>query len=100
MSQDKELEHWQKLSEVCLNVSSTMFAIIFAILFGLWSTVGKPPNSFWAGFFAIAITFLLEVSCCVRVLYVSKKEQMQTAKSLAKLSVVFMFSMIAEMIIL
>jgi hypothetical protein len=100
MGEERELEHWQKLSEVCLNISSTMFAIIFSIIFGLWSTAGKPSTSFWTGFLAIAITFVLEVSFCIWALYGSKKEMLPRVRRLAKLSVLGMFAMVVEMVIM
>jgi hypothetical protein len=94
------LEHWQKLSEICLNISSTMFAIIFSIIFGLWSTAGKPSSSFWVGFLAIAVTFVLEALDCIWALYGSKKEVLLRVKRLAKLSILGMFAMVAEMVIM
>lgn len=100
MSDDQELEHWQKLSEVCLNISSTMFAIIFSIIFGLWSTAGKPSGNFWLGFLSIAITFVLEASDCIWALYGSKKEVLARIRILAKLSIVGMFAMVAEMVVM
>jgi hypothetical protein len=100
MSVEQELEHWQKLSEVCLNVSSTMFAIIFSIIFGLWSIVGKPSGSFWLGFFVIAVTYFFEAFCSIWVLYISKKEKLQNVKRATQLSVLAMFLMVAEMIIM
>jgi len=100
MSEERELEHWQKLGEVCLNMSSTMFAIIFSIIFGLWSTVGKPSSSFGVGFLAIAITFVLEALLCISTLYGSKKEVLPRVKVLAKLSVLGMFAMVVEMILM
>jgi len=100
MTEEQDIEHWHKLSEICMNVSSTMFAIIFSIIFGLWSTAGKPSSTFWTGFLAIAITYVLEALSCVSALYTSRKEMLTQVKRLAKLSILGMFIMIAEMVIM
>lgn len=100
MGVEGDLEHWQKLSEICLNISSTMFAIIFSIIFGLWSTIGKPSGNFWVGFLAIALTFVFEVLVCISALYGTSKQLLSRVKRLAKLSILGMFAMIAEMIIM
>jgi hypothetical protein len=96
--EERELEHWQKLSEVCLNVSSTMFAIIFSIIFGLWSTAGKPSGSFSLGFFAIALTYVVEALMCIFALYGNKKGVLPYVSMFAKLSVLFLCIIIAEMV--
>jgi hypothetical protein len=93
---EEELIHWQKLAEISLNTCSTMFAIIFAILFGLWNNVGQLSSSFKFGFFIMTITFVIEAVICILALYGSKKEVLSYISMLAKISVLVMFIMIME----
>ncbi|MGB8779603.1 MAG: hypothetical protein WCD81_03020 [Candidatus Bathyarchaeia archaeon] len=97
---EKELTHWHKLAEISLNTSSTMFAIVFAILFGLWSNVGKLSGGFKFGFFIVAITFVIEAPLCILSLYGRKKEVLSYVSLLAKWSVIGLFLMILEMVVL
>lgn len=93
-----ELEHFHKLAEICLNTSSMMFAIVFSIIFGLWSNVGKLPSSFKIGFLFIAITFIIEALLCFLALYGSKKEHLSYVSLFAKISVLILFIMVMEMV--
>lgn len=94
------LEHFQKLAEVCLNVSSTMFAIVFSIIFGLWSNLGKLSSNYKIGFLGITITFIVEASMCFLTLYGSKREDKGYVSLLAKISVLVIFAMIIEMVVM
>lgn len=96
----EDLKHFQKLAEICLSTSSTMFAIVFSIIFGLWSNVGKLSNSYKLGFLGITITFVVEASTCFLALYGRRKEDLPYVNLLAKISVLLMFSMIVEMVMM
>lgn len=75
-----------------------MFAIVFAIIFGLWSNVGRLSSSFKFGFFIVAITFVIEALLCILSLYGRKKEDLGFVRFLAKLSIIVLFMMIIEMV--
>jgi hypothetical protein len=94
----EELKHFQKLAEICLNTSSTMFAIVFSIIFGLWSNVGKLSTGYKIGFLGITITFVVEASMCFLALYGRRKEDLVYVSLLAKVAVLVMFAMIVEMV--
>jgi len=96
----EDLEHFQKLAEICLSTSSTMFAIVFSIIFGLWSNVGKLSDNYKVGFLGITITFVVEASMCFLSLYGSKKQDLPYVSLLAKISVLVMFAMIVEMVVM
>jgi hypothetical protein len=94
------LEHFHKLAEVCLNTSSTMFAITFSIIFGLWSVVGKPSSEFKLGFLIMTITYVIEALMCVFALYGGTKQVLPYVSMFAKFSVIFLCIMIAEMVVM
>jgi len=95
---ESTLQHYHKLADICLRTTTTMFALVFSILFGMWSNVGKLNYSFKIGLLFLGIGFIIEVLVCILALYGNRAEDVRYVGLLAKISIILLFIIILGML--
>ena len=95
---ENTLQHYHRLADICLRTTTTMFAIVFSIIFGMWSNIGKLGYHFKIGLLLLGIGFIIEVLVCILALYGNRAEDIRYVELLAKISIILLFLIILGMV--